>query len=121
MVLKKGFDRITNYFGDNRTVIFVGVLCLTYFVLYHISEVKGLARIFPPMPSTYYVVLGILVGFYQGKTWRTFELFSGDWYKHLGSWALFVSEFATMMFAACLLSWPVFFIYSFLVFLVKTK
>lgn len=117
MTLKKGIERITIYFGDSRTVIAVGLCCLAYFVLYFIPEVELVARIFPPMPVQYYVILGMIVGFYQGTTWRTFQLFSGDWYKHLKTWVLLISEFSSMMFAACIVSWPIFFIYSFFVFL----
>lgn len=103
-------------------VIIVGILCTIYFALYFMHDAhdkKLVAQIFPPMPAYYYVVLGMMVGFYQGMTWKTFDLFSGNWYKHMGSWLLFFSEFATMMFAACLISWPVFFIYTFFIFLFK--
>ena len=119
MALKKGFEKISLYFSDKRMVILIGVLCLVYFLACFLPGDRGIANILPPLPGLYYVLLGCLIGFYQGMTWKSFQFFQGDWYRHLMTWMLLVSEFALMMFAASLLSWPFYFIYLFLQYLFK--
>lgn len=110
--MDKHFERLKGYFYKSTTVMLVGFSCALFFFLYLLPN-STIVRIFPPLPSWYYIALGAVVGFYQGFTYRAHKIIRKNVLKHVTTYLLFLSEFVTMMFAGCLLSWPFYFVYLF--------
>ena len=116
--MDKHLERLKGYFYQSWMVLLVGFACAVFFLLYLLPD-SSIVRIFPALPSWYYIALGAAIGFYQGVTYKAHKIIRGNVLKHLTPYLLFLSEFVTMMFACCLLSWPFYFVYLFFQYLFR--
>ena len=119
-MVKKRSEHIQKYFGAEPTVIIMGFLCGLYMLFALKAEkIPFLINIIPPFKGEYFIGLSVAVIVYQVMIWRRFRLFSDEWYRSFRSWLLFFTEFMTIFFSASILSWPIFFIYQFVLYLSK--
>ena len=113
MADRKGIERILEYFGEGKTIITIGFLCFVYFIL-HFLRLGWIGRILPDLPSSTYITFAFGVFGYQIYAWRRLKLFQGNWYKAVTSWVLFFSEFWLILFSVSFLSWPIYFLSTFI-------
>jgi len=119
MAEKPALERVQEYFGGRWTVLLTGILCWVYFVIQFAPETPYIANILPPMPLWYFVALIVPIMTYQVITWHSFRLLRGFWFVNPVILFMFFCELGTLLFASALLSWPIYFIYIFILYLMK--
>lgn len=113
--MKHGKDWILESFEDRKASVLIGLLCLVYFVDRLFFKGNLIAPILPPWHAPVLLALAGLSLFYQIQSWKKLHHFRQKWYRHPILWLLFCTEFLVVFFAVNLLSWPIYFIYRFVV------
>jgi hypothetical protein len=106
--MKKGRDKIWDFFDNQKPVFYIGPLCFVYFLLMQIPGHNIVTPILPPIGLEAFGIFAALVFLIQILAWRKLKLFDAKFKSDFVSWGMFLCEYGVLLFAVLFLSWPLY-------------